>query len=260
MASSGNAWTALVAAAGLFLVPGADLAVRLAQRLRGRRDKSLAGADTVVPVPEPGRGATRRFCDTAAVHVLPQDVVLTDTLGAERWIPRGGAHGVVKLVRLTHPASGAVLGVEFRDSANAARALLPWQWWFAGPHGQEAWSKLVAALGVPVSDEKTRRVPKDDPWWQNHDLNADAMRLSPLRAKEARELTSWRSAVIGGGEPIVVPVFALLLLPPLLSDQWPARVAGVLAVLTVVAELAPVAVHQLASRLKLDKPAAPESP
>ncbi|WP_330306565.1 MULTISPECIES: hypothetical protein [unclassified Streptomyces] len=260
MTGNGSAWTALVASAALLLVPGADLVVRLAQRSRGRKDTSLAGAEIVVPDPEAGGGATRRFCGTAAVRVLPRDVVLTDTLGAERWIPRGGVYGVSKLVRLTHPTSGAVLGVEFRDGANASRALLPWAWWFAGPQGQEAWSKLVTALGVPVSDEKVRHAQKADTWWQNHELAADARRMSPMDAKEARTETSWHSSVIGGGEPIIVPVFAALLLPQLVSDDWPSRVAGVLAALTVVAELAPVVAHQLTARLNLDRPAAPESP
>ncbi|MFF1809812.1 hypothetical protein ACFVXW_11755 [Streptomyces sp. NPDC058251] len=260
MTGNGSAWTAFIAAAGLFLMPGADLVVRLLQRMRDRRDTSLAGADIVVLAPEAGGGATRRFCGTAAVRVLPQDVVLTDTLGEERWIPRGGAHGVGKLVRLMHPTMGSVLGVEFRDGTNASRALLPWQWWFAGAQGQEAWSKLVTALGVPVSDEKVRHSQKTDLWWQNHELAADVRRMSPMEAKEARTQTGWHSSFIGSGEPFIVSVFAALLLPQLVSDQWPARVAGVLAALTVIAELAPVVTHQLAARLKLDRPVTPESP
>jgi hypothetical protein len=260
MTGNGNEWTALAAATGLFLVPGADLAVRLLLWSRARRDTSLAHAEVVVPAPEATADVTRRFRATAAVRVMPRDVVLTNTLGEERWIPRGGSCGVTRLVRLTDPASGAVLGVEFRDGANEARALLPWRWWFGGPEGSGTWSQLVSGLAVPVSDEKARSVQQADPWWRHHELAADARKMSPVPAKEARRQTSWHSSVIGGGEPIVVPVFSLLLLPGLASDHVPAQMAGALAALTVVASLVPVVHHHLTSRLKLDRPAAPESP
>ncbi|MET8132028.1 hypothetical protein ABZV24_08695 [Streptomyces sp. NPDC005251] len=261
IATTGNAneWTALVAATGLFLVPGSDLVVRLLQRSRDRQDTSLADATVVVPAPEEGSGATRRFRDTAAVRVLPQDVVLTDTLGGERWIARGGAPGVSSLVRLTDPKSGSVLGVEFRDGTNAVRALLVWRWWFAGPEGRETWSKLVSALGVPVSDEKVRAAKHPDAWWQSHELAADARTMAPVDPKEARSRTRWNASTGRGAEPLIVSLFALLLLPQLDSDQWPSRVAGALAALTVVIELAQVLAHQLASRLRLDRPVAPGS-
>ncbi|MCX4989244.1 MULTISPECIES: hypothetical protein [unclassified Streptomyces] len=260
MTGKANEWTALVASAGLFVVPGSDLAVRLLQRSHDRQNTLLADATIVVPAPEEGSGATRRFRDTAAVRVLPQDVVLTDTLGRERWIARGGASGVSSLVRLTDPKSGAVLGVEFRDGADAVRALLVWRWWFAGPQGRETWSKLVSALGVPVSDRKVRAAEHSVPWWQNHELAADARSMSLMAPKEARSRTRWNASAGQGAEPLIVSLFGLLLLPQLASDLWPARVAGALAVLTIVMEVATVVVHQLASRLRLDRPAALESP
>jgi hypothetical protein len=136
MTGHGNRWTVFTASVGLFLVPGADLALRFLLRSRSRRDRSLAGAEVVGPSPAAGSGATRRFRDAAAVRVLPGDVVLTDSAGMERWLPRHGAHGVGRLVRLLDPSSGDVLGVELRDRRNAARALLPWQPWFAGPGGR----------------------------------------------------------------------------------------------------------------------------
>jgi hypothetical protein len=259
MTGNGSRWTALVAAAGLFLLPGTDLAVRLVLWSRGRKDTSLTRADVVVPSPEAGAGATHRFRDTASVHVLPGDVVLTNTLGEERWLPRSGPHGVTRLVRLLEPSSGNVLGVEFRDGGNATRALFPWRWWFAGPEGPEAWSRLVAALGVPVSDEKARRPQGSDSWWRDHTMAADARKMSPMGGKDARRATSWHSSVIGGGEPIVVPIFSLFLLPGLASNQVPAQVTGILAALTVAAELVPVIAHHITSRFKLDRPAEPES-
>ncbi|MGW1062942.1 hypothetical protein ACWD4F_00260 [Streptomyces aureus] len=254
-----NGWTLLVASAGLFLVPCADLLVRLLQQSRDRRDTSLADATVVVPSPEVHSGATRRFRDTAAVRILPKDVVLTDTLGGERWIARGGVSGVNSVVRLTDPKSGAVLGVEFRDGTNAVRALLLWRWWFAGPQGREAWTKLVGALGVPVADEKVRDLQHSDAWWQNHELAVDARTMSPMDPKEARSRTRWNASAGRGAEPLIVSLFGLLLVPQLLSDQWPARAAGALAVLTVVTELAQVLTHQLASRFRLDRPVTQES-
>jgi hypothetical protein len=254
-----NAWTALLAAAGLALVPGSDLAVRVPQRRRDRRDTSLARATVVLPAPEETAGVTRRFTRTAAVRVLPEDVVLTDTLGGERWIARGGKHGVSSLVRLTDPKSGAVLGVELRDGTNVARALLLWRWWFAGPQGRETWSRLVSALGVPVSDETVRPSGQPEEWWQRHALAADARMMSPMDPAEARSETRRNTSVGSGAEPLIVALFGLLLVPQLASDEWPARVAGALAVLTVVAELASVLTLQVASRIRLDRPAAPES-
>ncbi|WP_406443248.1 hypothetical protein OHB14_30190 [Streptomyces sp. NBC_01613] len=260
MTGNGNRWTVFTASVGLLLVPGADLALRVLVWSRSRRDRILAGAEVVVPSPGSGAAATRRFCGTAAVQVLAGDVVLTDTLAEERWLPRGGARGVTRLVRLLDPWSGAVLGVEFRDRRNAVRALLPWQPWFAGPGGSEAWSRLVAALGVPVSDEKTKRGRGTEPWWTDHTMAADARKMSPLPAKEARRGTSWRSSVIGGGEPIVVPILSLLPLIGLASTRGIAQVTGALAAMTIVAELVPVISHHLISRFKLDRPVEPELP
>lgn len=261
MTGSGNRGTAVTAVVGLLLIPTADLVALYVFWLRNRRSAALfEGAETIAPSPEPRAGATRRFCDTAVVRILPGDVVLTNTLGEERWVSRGGAHGVTRLVRLLDPSSGAVLGVDFRDRGNATRALLPWQWWFAGPAGSEAWSRLVAALGVPVSDEKVKRGQSADPWWRGHGMATDARRMSPIPAKKARQATSWHSSVVGSGEPIVVPLFSVIPLIGLTSDRSLAQVAGALAALTIVFELAPVISHQLLSRFKLDRPVGPESP
>jgi hypothetical protein len=84
--------------------------------------------------------------------------------------------------------------------------------------------------------------------------------MSPMHAKEARQETSWRSAVVGGGEPVVVPILSLLPLFGLASTGGLAQVTGALATLTIVAELVPVIGHHLISRFKLDRPVAPESP
>ncbi|MEU6176397.1 hypothetical protein [Streptomyces coeruleorubidus] len=259
MTGNGSRWTVLTAAAGLLLVPGANLVVRCLLWSRVRKsDTSLADAEVITPSPEAGAGATYRFCDTAAIRVLPGDVVLTNTVGEERWIPRGSAHGVARVVRLLDPSSGSVLGVEFRDNRNAMRALLPWQWWFAGPQGPENWARLVGALGVPVSDEKTRGGLESGTTWQGYVMATDARKMSPMDAKEARRATGWHSSVIGSGEPIVVPIFSLLPLIGVTSSQAIGQVTGILAALTIAAELLPVLSLHLVSRVKLDRAIEPE--
>ncbi|MEW1778008.1 hypothetical protein [Streptomyces sp. NPDC086777] len=259
MLGHGNRWTMLIATTGLFLVPGADLVLGILQRVRTHSDALLCGADVVMPSPESGAGATRRFLDTAALRVLPDDLVITDTVGAERWLPLRRNHGVTRLVRLVEPSSGAVLGVEFRDKQNAARALLPWRWWFAGPAGAENWSRFLKASGLSVSDEKVRHSRDADGWWKNHTMAADARWLAPVDPKRAREKTSWHSTVLGGGEAIVVPILGLIPLLGLGSDQPVARVAGVLAALTILVEVVPVVAHRLTSRFRLDRRAEVEA-
>ncbi|MFF0204152.1 hypothetical protein [Streptomyces sp. NPDC005017] len=257
MTGHGNRWTVLASAAALLLVPGGDLAARFGLWKRRRRSAPRDVETVIRPSPQPGAGATRRFLGTAAVRVLPSDVSLTSTAGEERRLPRSQAHGATRLTRIVDPSTGATLGVEFRDDTDAARAHLPWHWWFAGPEGAENWSRLVTALGVPVVEESLRGLSADQ-WRDTHTMSTDARLMAPLTGKEARRRTNWSVRVVGGGEAIVVPVLALMPLLGLGSDQSPARWAGVLAALTIVAELAPVLGHQLASRFTLDRPAGQE--
>ncbi|MET9912718.1 hypothetical protein ABZZ74_39055 [Streptomyces sp. NPDC006476] len=253
-------WFLPVAAGALFLVPAADTVVRFGVRLSNRRSDSAQFTDAVVIAPDPAVEAevTRRFLRTASVRVLPGDVVVTDTIGQERWIARRGAHGISRLVRLTVPGTRQPLGVEFRDGNGEVRALLPWSYWFAGPQGQDRWTEMVAALSVPEADEEIRRAgpqaPATDPWWTGHILAADVRMMSPLRAKEARQETSWHRTVVGGNELLLVPLFSLVLLAGVFGDDGAARLAGLLSALTIATELAPVAVSSLISRVYRDKP------
>ncbi|MFF3488120.1 hypothetical protein ACFYXC_33250 [Streptomyces sp. NPDC002701] len=258
----------LMAAVALLLVPGSDAVMRVLDWWRTRDDARLSTAVTVRPSPAQGSGATRRFLETTAVRVLPDDVVLTNTIGEERWLARRGGHGVARLVRLMDPASSAPLGIEFRDGKGKTRALLPWRSWFAGPGGSENWSELVAALALPVSDENfkgseraghTERSGTTDPWWRSHVLAGDARKMSPMGGKEARRATSWQESVIGGNEVMLVPLFSLLLLPGVFSDTGSVFVAGILSALTIVLALTPSVVHRLSSSFKLDRPIEPES-
>jgi len=255
-----GSWGFVVAAGSLFLVPGSDVAVRALAWWRKRGDAQLVGAVVIKPSPESGAGATRRFLETAAVRVLPGDVVLTNTAGEERWYARRGAHGIARLVRLTDPKTGARLGVELRDGDGHARGLLPWRWWFAGPDGDRRWSELVAALELPVSDEKykpasnIRGTDGPDLWYRAHELVGDARKMSPMEGKAARRATSWSDSVVGGSEVIVLALFSAPFLAGLFSDRAPAQVAGTLSALTVVAVWVPAITHQLASRLTKDRP------
>ncbi|MEU3334028.1 hypothetical protein [Streptomyces sp. NPDC006668] len=253
-------WFLPVAAGALFLVPAADAVVRLGVRLSNRRSDGAQFTDAVVITPDPAAEAevTPRFLRTASVRVLPGDVVVTDTIGQERWIARRGAHGISRLVRLTAPGTRQPLGVEFRDGNGEVRALLPWTFWFAGPQGQERWTDMVAALSVPEADEEIRRAGPQtsatEPWWTGHILAADARMMSPLRAKEARQETSWHRTVVGGNELLLVPLFSLVLLAGVFGEDVAARLAGSLSALTIATELAPVAISSLISRVFRDKP------
>lgn len=244
-------WAMPVAACALLLIPASDGVVRIAAWWRNRRSDSFVGALMFRPSPE--AGATRRFLRTASVRVLPHDVVLTNTVGEERWLGRTGAHGVARLVRLVAPTTGEPLAVEFQDRNGEARALLPWKYWFAGRQGRDRWSELKAALDVPVADEKLRHAKNATVWCQGHMLSADVRKMSPMDAKEARKETDWHRAVIGRNELLALPLFSAVLLAGLFSDELPAFLAGLLSALTIAAALVPAVGSALGSRFSYDK-------
>ncbi|MFF5344702.1 hypothetical protein ACFY4H_29040 [Streptomyces althioticus] len=113
---------------------------------------------------------TERFLRTAVVRVLPEEIILTNTVGEERWLARRGDHGVTRLLRLIASESGRPLALEFRGRDGEARALLPWGPWFAGPQGDDRWKYLVRALGVPVSDGRHWQDERAQPWSEGHVL------------------------------------------------------------------------------------------
>ncbi|WP_437034197.1 hypothetical protein [Streptomyces sp. enrichment culture] len=246
-------WAMPIAAGALFLVPASDAVVRIGGWWRSRRQNVFAEAVEIRPSPEAGGNVTERFLRTAVVRVLPHDVVLTDTLGAERWLARGGEHGVARLVRLTAPATGKILGVEFRDRDGEGRALLPWSHWFAGPRGNDRWAELVRALDVPVSDVKHEQAEDAKYWWQGLTLAAEVRAMSPMDAKEARKQTDWYRSVIGRNELLSLPLFSAVLLAGLLSDKDSAVLAGCLSALTVAVVLVPPLVSTLVSRFWYDR-------
>ncbi|MEU9447136.1 hypothetical protein [Streptomyces sp. NPDC048277] len=252
-------WCLPIAAGALLALPAADSVVRVGAWWSNRRDGGrFAEAVVITPDPAAGEGTTPRFLRTSSVRVLPGDVVLTDTVGRERWLGRDGAHGVTRLVRLVSQGDRQPLGVEIRDHRGEVRALLPWVHWFAGPQGRDRWQETVSALSVSAVDEEvpgTRRpAGTTKPWWNGHPLAADARMMSPLPAKDARTETSWHSSVIGGNELLLVPLFSLVLIAGLFGDTVAARLAGLFSALTIVAEWGPAATKSLISRFYYDKP------
>jgi hypothetical protein len=245
-------WGPVIAAGALLAVAVSDVVVRTLVRLRARADVRLAEAATILP--SPGSASSRRFCRTAAVRVLPRDIVVTNGLGEERWLARSGSQSVARLVRLVHAKSGEHLGVEFRGSSGEPRALLPWRWWFAGPEGDDRWAELTALLGVPTEEERLK--PGSEPWWREHRMSEDARRMSPVAAKEARRRTSWYGSALGDATWMIVPVLsALPLAAALLGDgRTPAVVMGILSSATIAVIVGSALGHQLISRLDLDRP------
>ncbi|MEV6884912.1 hypothetical protein [Streptomyces sp. NPDC051135] len=247
------AWAMPVAAGALFLLPAGDAVVRVRAWWRNKQHRRVAEKTEIRPSPAAGSRGTRRFLRTASLCVLPHDVVLTNTLGEERWLGRAGTHGVARLVRLVDAATGEPLGVEVRDREGETRALLPWRSWFAGSGGPQGWTALTEALGVPVSDEKYQRPREAQLWWQGHALAADARKMSPMEAREVRRRSSWYGSVAGTEEPLTFPFFSALLLVGLFSDELPMLLAGWLSVLTIALVLGPVTVNALVSRLSYDR-------
>ncbi|MEU9521521.1 hypothetical protein [Streptomyces sp. NPDC048224] len=246
-------WAMPVAAGALCLLPAGDAVVRSRSWWRNKQHRRVAAKTEIRPSPAAGSGATRRFLRTASLRVFPHDVVLTNTLGEERWLGRAGTHGVAHLARLVDAENGEPLGVEVRDQDGEARALLPWRFWFAGSKGSEGWTALAGALGVPVSDEKYQRPEQGQLWWQRHALAADARKMSPMEAREVRKRGSWYGSVAGTEEPLTLPFFSALLLVGLFSDEVPMLLAGWLSVLTIALVLGPVVVQALVSRLSYDR-------
>ncbi|MEU1262847.1 hypothetical protein ABZ473_12270 [Streptomyces cellulosae] len=251
--AGGPPWTRGVAAGALVLLPGADVVVRVSAWWRRRRCGAFAGAVSVKPSPGAGEAVTERFLRTAGVRVLPEDIVLTDTVGEERWLARRGNHGVTRLSRLVAPESGCPLAVEFRDGDGEGRALLPWAPWFAGPQGEAVWKDLVRALGVPVSDERHQQAEGVQHWSEGHVLAEDARCMAPMGGAEARRRTGWYGSVVGRNEPFVLVLLSAVFLPGLIGGTGAAVPAGVLAGLTVGVVVVPQLCRVLFSRMWFDR-------
>ncbi len=253
-------WLLVVASAALLLVAGAAVAVRTAAGAVERRDRP-AGLVRIAPRPPPGAGASVRFCRTAAVRLQQRDVVIVDSLGDERWLPREGAHRVSRLVRVLDNPDRTPLGVELRGPDDQVRAALPWRWWFGGESGQERWTELVGALGCPVDD---RVVDKGRSWPKDPVAAADAVYLAPLPVKSARRVSRFPDSVLGGAGSLILGLASAFSLAAGLSVVGSRRTVGevvaVLAGLALCGFVIPLVVHHLSSTLRLDRFAAGQDP
>ncbi|QKW09395.1 hypothetical protein HUT18_26405 [Streptomyces sp. NA04227] len=251
---TGPAFVVAGAALLLFVVSGA--AVHAVLRRRVRDVVPNGPGDPVRPSPVEDRTVTRRFLRVPFVKVLPGELVLVDSFGAERRLPRAGSTAVKSLV-VVDDARGEPLGVEFHGAGGQVRAQLPWRWWFAGPGGAQSWQRLVTSLAVPVRHRKAPSGANEKTWFTGQPLGGDILRMSPPEPRAARQETQEASHLSGGFETIVLTLFSIPLIIGFAGDD-PARfVAALLAVPAVVLLLAPALTHQLTSRFGLDTEATP---
>lgn len=253
-------WLLALAGVALLALPVATATLRLRARGKERRD-DLGVRARLSPCPPNGAGATARFCTTAMVRVQSADIVLVDSLGGERWLPRSGPHSVDRVVRFLAPGDGTPLGVELQGSGGQVRAALPWKWWFGGAEGGARWTEFVAAVGRPLDD---RPLGKGKQWPQDQLARADSVQMAPVEAKEARRITSFHGGVIGDSTAFLVPLFSLLTLGAGLSVTGAHPAIGWLVVasgaLAFCGTAGPDISHSLRSRLRLDRPAQGQAP
>lgn len=250
-----------VAAAAALVMPLLNLAARLQARLRERRDVSPPAEARIGPDPAPGSGASVRFCETAAVRVQERDIVLVDSLGRERWLPRSGPHRVAALVRVLDRTGGTPLGVEFQGPDGEIRAALPWNPWFGGPEGEARWTRLRGATGRGGDD---RAQGKKERWPTSALGQADVGLMSSLPAAVARKASRFPATAHGGADTWQVLAMAALSLLgcALMIGKHPAAgVTGtVLGALALCGAAGPDIAHSLRSRTRLERPAPGQAP
>ncbi|WP_432093752.1 hypothetical protein [Streptomyces sp. bgisy100] len=251
-------WLGAAAAAAFALPCLADLWLRLTARSAARNGGPAAQA-SFSPSPAPGSGATRRFCETAEIRVHPTDLVLVDSLGQERWLPRTGAHAPERLVRVLDAGKGVPVGAELRTRSGQVRAALPWAPWFGGPDGEARWTEFGPAAGLSVED-RTDGARKGSASWPAHGLaRGDAEAMGPLDATTARTGSDFVLTVLGDKNLFILPGFGVATLgiglKLLGADPAAGLVTTALAALALCASLGPTLAHQLNSRLRLDRPA-----
>ncbi|MER5973404.1 hypothetical protein ABT112_27370 [Streptomyces sp. NPDC002055] len=250
-------WLSTVAATAFVLPPLSELGLQWAARRRERITFPAAVA-MLRPSPASGIGATQRFCTTSAIRIQASDIVIVNSLGQERWLPRAGSHAPTRLVRIVSRERRTPIGVELRTKAGRVRAALPWAPWFGGPEGELRWTEFSSAVGVPTEDCVE---PKKSVGWPRRYTMAfaDVEHFGPLDAKTARANSDFVRTVLEDASPLPISLFgALTFLAGLLSvDASP--VAGsltmALAATAVGVYAGPGLAHQVNSRLRLDRPA-----
>ncbi|MFD8896433.1 hypothetical protein [Streptomyces ardesiacus] len=249
-------WLVLVLAATAFVAPVARLVLRAWTRVRlGRYAPDVR--ERLGPSPAPDTGATVRFCRDTEVRVQDRDLVLRDLGGQEYWFPLIGAHAVTSLVRVSD-RTGAVLGVELRGPGEQVRAVFPWDLWFAGETGADGWARLRRAAGLAVSE---RRLNGRATWPKGPVLG---LRMLPESGGAARRMSRFPGTIAGISSTatmVVGSVFSLVQGLRLTEDHpGPALAAVLMGVVGLVLQGVPYAVHQLRSRLRLDRSATKRTP
>lgn len=252
MLRPGAPWLMAVAAVAAVAGPAAYMVVRLTSR---KQKTGLTGS-VIAPAPAERSGATVRFCTMAAVYVEPRDLVLVDGVGRERRLARSGAHGVSRLVRRVDRKNHEPLGVELVGPDGQVRAALPWQWWFAGPGGEQRWQELRSASGLDSDD---RALAKGELWPDDPVARVDAKLMGPLPEKSGRSASAFPESTLGGGNKWIMAMMGLFTFGAAFgSIDEPGLHVLVLALsaLGFCGALLPTLTHELHGRLRLDRPAA----
>ena len=137
----------LIAALALAGTGALDLSAHLAGVLRDRRSARALPTQAVLR-PSPGGPAPRGFLRKALLRAEPEDLVVVDQTGSERWLPRSGPERVAGIAVVS--SGDGPRWVELRTEDGSCRAALPWDAWFAGPGGGAALSAWAAHSALPV--------------------------------------------------------------------------------------------------------------
>ncbi|WAX78583.1 hypothetical protein [Streptomyces sp. KMM 9044] len=243
-------WIVLLLAATAFPAPVARLALRGWIRLRtGRHDPVVRERVRAGPARE--TGATVRFRRHTELRVQDRDLVLRDLGGQEYWFALSGPHAVTSLVRVEDRA-GRPVGVELRGPGEQVRAVFPWDLWFGGEEGADGWSRLRRAAGLAVSE---RRLGGKGAWPKGPVLGTG---LLPGSGPAARRMARFPGTVAGVSSTAVMAFGSFFSVVQGLrvadSAPGPAAAAVLMGVLGLVLQAVPYALHQLRSRLLLDRP------
>ncbi|MEV5015938.1 hypothetical protein ACIGW1_30325 [Streptomyces sp. NPDC053780] len=253
LSDSAAPWAVLLLASAALTAPLARIVLRAWTGL-GRDRYAPVVRERVAPSPAPGCGATVRFRRDTELRVQDADLVLRDLGGQEYWFPLTGPHAVRSLARV-NAHTGAPLGVEVRGPGEQVRAVLPWDLWFAGESGAEGWSRLRRAAGLTVSE---RRLGPKTHWPKGPVLGP---RMLPESPRAARRVSRFPGTIAGVSSTAVMAFASVFSMVQGLgiSDEHPeaSMTAVLMGALGLILQAAPYAVHQLVSRLRLDRPPRP---
>ncbi|MGW4822219.1 hypothetical protein ACWEP4_25330 [Streptomyces sp. NPDC004227] len=250
-------WVILLLAATALVGPVARLVVRAWTRLRLRECVPVV-RERIRPAPVEGMGTTVRFCRDTELRVQDRDLVLRVLGGREYWLPLTGPHALTSLV-LVRDRTGQPLGVELRGPHDQVRAVLLWRLWFGGRGGADGWSRLRRTAGLTASE---RKLAGKAPWPKAlGELGTD---LLPDSAGTARKLSRFPSTIVGLASTALMAFGSYFSIGQGLWIEAVHPQAAMAAILAgavgLVLQAVPYAVHQLRSRLWLERPAPEQKP